>query len=264
MYSRTYYSEAPIPRWIDVIVGTALRVLSTVAVLTLGLCTIVAALEQNPVPIHVSSEDAEAHILERSYPPMPLEAQAARISGTVILEVVISPSGEIASAQIVSGQPLLTERALEAVRGWKYKPFTENGTPVQVTTEVAVSFKPGLPQRSWPYGLLFIAPYVLLAAAWVRRTTNKGPQSDWRSKVLLVGLLLLTVSLAELSAELLYRYIFGHKLGITPSVAMWASVNALLCLLAGFLSLLGKGPGRFVSFAAAPLLVFVWAIHVAF
>jgi hypothetical protein len=159
---------------------------------------------------------------------------------------------------------MLAQRAVEAVRGWKYQPFLQNGTPVQVTTEVAVAFKTEPPQRSWPYSLLFIGPYVLLAAAWVRRTRNGDRQSNWRSKALFVGLLLLSVSLAELSAELIYRYILGHKLGITPTVAMWASANALLCALAGLLSLIGKGPGRFVSFSAAPLLVFVWAIHVAF
>jgi len=119
-------------------------------------------------------------------------------------------------------------------------------------------------QESWAYGALFVAPYVLLGAAWARRTKNKKSTPPWRSNTLLVGLLLLSVALAELSAELIYRYIQGHKLAITPAIAKWASANVLLCLIAGILVITGKGRGRFIALLAAPVLMFIWAIHVAF
>jgi TonB family protein len=262
--SITCYSQVSRFRWIDLIADMSFRLLFAVAVAALGLCAGAAALEQPPVPLHVPSQEAEAHVLQQSYPSLPQEAQAARISGTVVLEITISSSGDVVSAHVISGQPSLAQRALEAVKGWKYQPFLVNGNPVQVTTEVSVGFKPEPPQRSWLYGLLFIAPYVLLATAWVRRFKGRESQPHWRSTTLLVGLLLLSVSLAELSAEFIYRYIQGHKLGITPTVGMWAGANALLCLVAGLLVVVGKGRGRFVSLSAAPILVFIWAIHVAF
>jgi hypothetical protein len=119
-------------------------------------------------------------------------------------------------------------------------------------------------QQSWAYVALFVTPYALLGAAWARRRKNEKSAPPWRSKTLLVGLLLLSVALAELTAELTYRYVQGHKLAITPAIGKWASANALLCLIGGILIIFGKGRGRFIALLAAPVLVFIWAIHVAF
>jgi TonB family protein len=235
-------------------------------VLPLGLCMIAAALEQNKAPVHVSSEDAEAHILHRSYPSAPPEAQAARINGTVILEATISSSGDVESVRVVSGHPLLAQSAVEAVRGWKYKPFLENGMPVEAISILTVEFRPSTAaQHRWLGNLLFfVGLYALLATAWVRRSRDRNRQPRWRNRLLFSGLLILSVSLAELSIEAIYRYGLGRRFWDTPATEMYVTVNFLLCLVAGVFCLVGKGPGRWASFLAAPLLLFTWAIHVAF
>ena len=226
--------------------------------LTIGLCAIDPAQSQHIQPIHISSAEAESHLVLRSSPSAPPEAQAARISGTVILEVAISPSGEIDSVRIVSGHPILARRAVETVRGWKYKPFVKNGVPVDVTTEVAVEFKPARPQPVWYMKFLFAGPYALLILAWLQRYRHRNHEPRWRGKLSFIGLLVLSASLAVLSAELTYSFVIGHKLAIIPSVV---AANGLLCLLAGVFCLFGKGPGRWFSFVAAALLIFIWGIH---
>ena len=235
-------------------------------VLPLGLCMIAAALEQNTAPVHVSSEDAEAHILHRSYPSAPPEAQAARINGTVILEATISSSGDVESVRVVSGHPLLAQSAVEAVRGWKYKPFLENGMPVEAISILTVEFRASTAAKHrWLGNLLFfVGLYALLATAWVRRSRDRNRQPRWRNRLLFSGLLILSVSLAELSIEAIYRYGLGRRFWDTPATEMYVTVNFLLCLVAGVFCLVGKGPGRWASFLAAPLLLFTWAIHVAF
>src|SRR5436305_9720758 len=48
-------------------------------------------------------------------------ARRANLSGTVKVEVTISPNGVVKSAKLVGGHPLLADSALEAVKGWKYE-----------------------------------------------------------------------------------------------------------------------------------------------
>jgi protein TonB len=76
-------------------------------------------------------------------PTYPAIARAARISGTVVLQATISKTGTIENLHVVSGPPMLTQSALEAVRTWRYKPYQLNGEPVEVETTVNVVFNLG-------------------------------------------------------------------------------------------------------------------------
>jgi TonB family protein len=71
------------------------------------------------------------------YPPI---ARAARIQGTVELQVVVGPNGAVESARVTQSIPALDEAAIEAVRQWKYAPTLVNGTAVPVTLPVKVTF----------------------------------------------------------------------------------------------------------------------------
>jgi TonB family protein len=52
------------------------------------------------------------------YPPI---AQSARVTGEVVVTVVVHPDGSVASAAVESGQPLLREVALTAARQAQYQ-----------------------------------------------------------------------------------------------------------------------------------------------
>jgi protein TonB len=41
---------------------------------------------------------------------------------------------------VVSGNPILTQAAIAAVRQWRYEPTRLNGEPVEVETEITVNF----------------------------------------------------------------------------------------------------------------------------
>jgi len=56
------------------------------------------------------------------------------------VRAVISPAGKIEQAQVISGSPLLSAAALQAIRQWKYRPYVLNGTPIEVETEITVNF----------------------------------------------------------------------------------------------------------------------------
>lgn len=77
------------------------------------------------------------HKVDPVYPP---QAEAAHIHGSVLLDVLIAPDGSVAEVHPEQGDPALLEAAVNAVKQWTYKPTTVGGNPVEVVTQVRVSF----------------------------------------------------------------------------------------------------------------------------
>ena len=71
------------------------------------------------------------------YPPL---ARSTRISGVVHLVGIIAKDGTIRNLQVLSGHPLLTKAALDAVSQWIYQPTLLSGEPVEVICPIDVNF----------------------------------------------------------------------------------------------------------------------------
>ncbi len=70
------------------------------------------------------------------------EARRAKHQGTVVLWLVVGPDGRPRDLRVLRSLGLgLDERAMEAVRQWKFEPARKNGTPVAVRINVEVDFK---------------------------------------------------------------------------------------------------------------------------
>lgn len=96
-----------------------------------------------PQRVRVSGGVTAGNLIFGPKPPYPSIARTARIQGAVVLHAIISKTGSIENLQVVSGHPMLTQAALEAVRQWKYKPYYLNGEPVEVDTTITVNFSLG-------------------------------------------------------------------------------------------------------------------------
>jgi TonB family protein len=70
-------------------------------------------------------------------PVYPELAKRINLSGTVNIEVTITPSGTVKAAKVIGGSPVLVQSALEAVKRWKYEPG-----PVETTQVVTFNFHP--------------------------------------------------------------------------------------------------------------------------
>ncbi len=81
-----------------------------------------------------------AKLISQPLPVYPALARQARISGVVKLHALIGADGAIANLRLISGHPLLAPAAMEAVKKWRYQPTLLNGNPVEVDTEVSVTF----------------------------------------------------------------------------------------------------------------------------
>jgi periplasmic protein TonB len=96
-----------------------------------------------PQRIRVGGNVEAASLINKVQPEYPPIAQAAHVSGTVVLRAVISKNGSIEQLQFVSGPPLLMKAAMDAVKQWHYRPTVLNGEPVEVETTVDVVFALG-------------------------------------------------------------------------------------------------------------------------
>jgi TonB family protein len=90
--------------------------------------------------IRVSSGVTQGLLLRRVDPVYPDDARRARIQGTVILGAIIGRDGAIKDLHVVSGDPLLSRPALDAVQLWRYRPYLLMGDPVEVETTIEVHF----------------------------------------------------------------------------------------------------------------------------
>lgn len=92
---------------------------------------------QTPLRVSVMMEGNLIHRVEPIYPYLAIQA---RIQGDVILQAVISREGTIENLHVVSGHPMLSPAAMNAVKQWRYRPYKLNGEPVEVETQVTVKF----------------------------------------------------------------------------------------------------------------------------
>jgi periplasmic protein TonB len=93
-----------------------------------------------PQRVRVSQGVSEGLLVHQVRPVYPPLARSARIQGSVVLQAVIGKDGSIQNLRLVSGHPMLTSSAMEAVKQWKYKPYFLNGEPVEVDTQITVNF----------------------------------------------------------------------------------------------------------------------------
>jgi TonB family protein len=102
--------------------------------------------QKAPAPQPVDADTARKHFVSHPdavYPPI---AKAARVQGTVEINVVIGSDGKIKEEHVLTGPAMLQQAALDAVRQWTFKPFRFNGGPVLVSATFEIPFqidKPG-------------------------------------------------------------------------------------------------------------------------
>jgi protein TonB len=100
------------------------------------------ALPRAPTPrvVHVTRLDP-AMLLHRVEPIFPILARQTGREGTVELHAIIAIDGSVRSLQVLEGDALFYQSALDAVRQWRYKPTLLNGNPVEVDTHITVIYR---------------------------------------------------------------------------------------------------------------------------
>ena len=82
-------------------------------------------------------------VLRRVDPEYTPEAKKARIAGIVVVEVIVERDCRVGAARVLKPLPFgLSQKAVEAVRQWRFSPATHEGKPIRAFFTVTVDFRP--------------------------------------------------------------------------------------------------------------------------
>lgn len=80
-------------------------------------------------------------LVQRVAPAYPTMALSGRVEGQVQLRAVITTQGVVEKIRPISGQPLLVQAAIDAVKRWRYDPFKSGGVPIEGEVSITLNFK---------------------------------------------------------------------------------------------------------------------------
>jgi TonB family protein len=113
-----------------------LRATLCFVLLLLGCCFAQSAPE-------LSQEEAVALLTTRVAPVYPALARQARIQGDVVIRLTIDEGGGPTDVRLVSGHPMLSPAALDAVKQWRFRPYEVDEKAVEADTQITVRFRLG-------------------------------------------------------------------------------------------------------------------------
>lgn len=112
----------------------------TIPLLAVWLGTI--AIHAQEAVLRITQEEALRAAISKPQPAYPPIARQLKIQGRVEVEISINPTGSVDDVKILTGNATLTGAAANAVRNWRFAPFTSSGKPVRAVAVMAFSFKP--------------------------------------------------------------------------------------------------------------------------
>jgi TonB family protein len=81
-------------------------------------------------------------LIYKTDPEYTEEARQAKLQGTVLVYVQISPEGIATNIRVLRGIGMgLDEKAMDAVARWRFKPGMKDGRPVTVEAQIEVNFR---------------------------------------------------------------------------------------------------------------------------
>jgi protein TonB len=86
------------------------------------------------------SRQAAQNVTVSVPPDYPLLARQMKVQGVVSLQALIARDGTIQELHILSGPEILATAAREAVKQWHFKPYLQNGQPVETQARITVNF----------------------------------------------------------------------------------------------------------------------------
>jgi periplasmic protein TonB len=106
-----------------------------------GLGNVVGAIDPGDDVIHLHAGMTPPRILERVTPLYSETARRARLEGIVVLEAIIDARGQVTEVEIKKPLGLgLDQRAVDAVKQWRFAPAQLNGKPVAVYFTLTVRY----------------------------------------------------------------------------------------------------------------------------
>lgn len=91
--------------------------------------------------VHVSQSEAMKAAREKPAPEYPAIAKQLHLEGEVQVQAHISENGSVEDVKPLTGNAVLASAAVNAMKHWKFTPFTSDGKAHKAITEVSFNFK---------------------------------------------------------------------------------------------------------------------------
>jgi TonB family protein len=88
----------------------------------------------------LKQNDVRCNLINSADPIYPRESRLAHTEGVVKLVIIIAKNGSVADVQSVSGDPLLLDSAITAVRQWRSQSVYLNGQVVEAEVPLTFTF----------------------------------------------------------------------------------------------------------------------------
>ena len=95
-----------------------------------------AGSEQGPATVAAE----RVQLAKASVPAYPSLSRQMKVQGSVLLQAFIGADGFIQDLRVLSGPAILASAAREAARNWQFKPYLQNGQPVETQAKITVNF----------------------------------------------------------------------------------------------------------------------------
>ena len=96
---------------------------------------------ERPVRISLDMQIMESKLISKAFVRMPTEALKKRISGQVVVELILDVGGNTKELKVIEGDPILTAAVLDAVKQWRFAPTQLDGDPVEVKLRIPFAFE---------------------------------------------------------------------------------------------------------------------------
>ncbi len=91
--------------------------------------------------VHVTQAEAVKNAKERVEPEYPAMAKQLHLEGAVQLEAHIGENGSVEEVKPLTGNAVLMNAAVAAIKRWKFTPFLADGKPTKAVADMSFRFK---------------------------------------------------------------------------------------------------------------------------
>ncbi len=96
---------------------------------------------QPPPTMRVGGQIVRPRLISSVPPEYPSLARARRLTGDVLVDVLIDDAGKASDMKVLSGPFLLRDAATDALRQWRYEPARLDGQPTPIHVQVTLKFR---------------------------------------------------------------------------------------------------------------------------
>ena len=120
-----------------------MKAFTNIALLTAAALALVSGhpAKAQDVSIHVSQSEAIKAAKSKVEPEYPAMAKQLHLEGAVELEAHIGENGSVEDVKPLTGNAILMNAAVSAIKKWKFTPFTADGKPSKAVADLSFRFK---------------------------------------------------------------------------------------------------------------------------